>query len=134
MKATVLTKETILDNQVTDRKFPKFRVGDTIEVGALIKEGNKERIQIFKGDVISMHRKGIATTFTVRKLSADGVFVERIFPYYSPLISTIAIIKEGDVRRARLYYLRDKVGRGARIKEMVLTKEQKEKRAAQASN
>lgn len=134
MKATVLTKETVLDNQVKDRKFPEFRVGDTIEVGTVVKEGNKERIQIFKGDVIAKHRNGIASTFTIRKLSADGVFVERIFPYYSPLVSTITLVKEGDVRRARLYYLRDKVGRGARIKEMVLTKEQKEQRATQASN
>ncbi len=130
MKATVLTKETILDNQISDRKFPEFRVGDTIQVGVTVKEGNKERVQMFKGDVLAYHNKGISTTFTVRKLSVDGIFVERIFPYYSPIIDSIKVLKQGDVRRAKLYYLRDKIGKAARIKEMILTKEQKERKAA----
>ncbi|MBU4269859.1 50S ribosomal protein L19 [Candidatus Dependentiae bacterium] len=130
MKATVLTKETILDYEIKDRKFPEFRVGDTIEVGQIVKEGNKQRVQLYKGDVIAISNNGISSTFTVRKLSADGVFVERIFPYYSPMIDGVAIVKTGDVRRAKLYYLRDKVGKMARIKEMVLTKEQKEAKAA----
>jgi large subunit ribosomal protein L19 len=130
MKATVLTKETILDYQISDRKFPKFRVGDTIEVGQIVKEGNKQRVQLFKGDVIAYNNNGISTTFTVRKLSADGVFAERIFPYYSPMIESVAIVKTGDVRKSKLYYLRDKVGRNARIKEMILTKEQKAAKAA----
>ncbi len=125
MKASNLTKETILDLGTESRGFPEFRVGDTVQVGQIVKEGNKQRTQMFKGDVIAYHNKGIATSFTVRRLSADGIYVERIFPYYSPLVDSIDVIKFGDVRRAKLYYLRDKIGKSARIKELVLTKEQK---------
>ncbi|MBD3273092.1 50S ribosomal protein L19 [Candidatus Dependentiae bacterium] len=125
MKASNLTKETILNLGTESRKFPEFRVGDTIQVGQVVKEGNKQRIQMFKGDVIAFHNKGISTSFTVRRLSADGIYVERIFPYYSPLVDSIKVIKVGDVKRAKLYYLRDKIGKASRIKEMVLTKEQK---------
>ena len=130
MKASNLTKETILDLGTESRNFPEFRVGDTIEVGQVVKEGNKQRIQKFKGDVIAYHRNGVSTSFTVRRLSADGIYVERIFPYFSTLIDDIKIVKVGDVRRAKLYYLRDKIGKAARIKEMILTKEQKERKAA----
>ncbi len=125
MKASNLTKETILDLGTESRNFPEFRVGDNIEVGQIVKEGSKQRTQIFKGDVIAFHNKGIATSFTVRRLSADGIYVERIFPYYSPLVASIKVVKYGDVKRAKLYYLRDKIGKAARIKELVLTKEQK---------
>lgn len=125
MKASNLTKETILDLGTESRNFPEFRVGDTIEVGQVVREGNKQRIQIFKGNVIAYHKNGVSTSFTVRRLSADGIYVERIFPYYSPLVDTIKIVKVGDVRRSKLYYLRDKIGKAARIKEKVLTKEQK---------
>ena len=116
MKASNLTKETILDLGTESRGFPEFRVGDTIQVGQIVKEGNKQRTQIFKGDVIAFHNKGIATSFTVRRLSADGIYVERIFPFYSPLVDSIDVIKFGDVRRAKLYYLRDKTGKKSRVK------------------
>ena len=127
MKARVLTKETIKDVGVTDRKFPEFKVGDTIEVAQIVKEGEKERIQKFVGDVIAYHRNGIATTFMIRRIGANSIGVERIFPYYSPIISDIRLVKRGKVRRAKLFYIRDRVGKSARIKEKILTKEQKAK-------
>jgi len=99
MKPDFLTKETVLDFGVEDRKFPEFRVGDTIQISLKVVEGVKERVQLFKGDVIAFHRNGVATTFTARRLSADNVVVERILPYYSPIITDIKVIKRGDVRR-----------------------------------
>ncbi len=131
MKAAKLTKETILDYGMFDRNFPPFKVGDTIEVFQLIKEGDKERIQMFEGDVIAMHNNGVASTFTVRRIGANGVGVERIFPYYSKAIDNIKLIKHGSVRRAKLNYIRERIGKAARIKENVLTKEQE--KAAQAT-
>lgn len=125
MQAQTLTKETIAQLGVSERSFPKFRVGDTIAVSQIIKEGSKERIQVFQGDVIAMHRGGASTTFTVRSIRANNIAVERIYPYYSPIIDSIKVIKRGDVRRAKLFYLRDRIGKAARIKEKVLTKEQK---------
>ena len=119
MKAKWYTKETISDIDIQDRNFPPFRVGHTIAVSQRIKEGNKERLQVFQGDVIAMHKNGISTTFTVRKIGAHGISVERIFPYYSPLIQGIKVISRGFVRRAKLYYLRDRVGKAARLKEKV---------------
>lgn len=122
MKAKWYTKETISDIGIKDRNFPQFRVGDSIAVSQRIKEGNKERLQVFQGDVIAMHKKGISTTFTVRKIGAHGIAVERIFPYYSPLVESIKIISRGSVRRAKLYYIRDRVGKAARLKEKVVKK------------
>ncbi len=130
MQAKELTKETILRVDVADRGFPEFRVGDGIEVSQIVKEGAKERIQIFAGDVIAQSRNGIASTFTVRRIAANGIGVERIYPYYSPIIDSIRLLKRGKVRRAKLFYLRDRVGRSARVKERVLTKEQKMQQAA----
>ncbi|MCK4499687.1 50S ribosomal protein L19, partial [Candidatus Babeliales bacterium] len=98
MKASKFTKETILDIGTTDRGFPKFNVGDTIEVSQFVKEGEKERIQKFTGAVIGMHTKGIGSTFTVRKIGAGSIGVERIFPYYSPVISSIKLVQQGRVR------------------------------------
>jgi len=134
MKAAKYTRETILEFGMKNRNFPRFTIGDTIVVGQRIKEENKdgvmkERIQLFKGDVIALHNKGISTTFTIRKIGAGNVPVERIFPYYSPIISSIELSREGDVRRAKLYYIRGRVGKSARIKERVRTKEEKEQRA-----
>jgi len=122
MKAKWYTKETISDINIQDRNFPQFRVGDTIAVSQRIKEGNKERLQVFQGDVIAMHKNGISTTFTVRKIGAHSISVERIFPYYSPLVQSIKIISRGSVRRAKLYYVRDRIGKAARLKEKVVTK------------
>ena len=133
MKAEKLTKETILTSNLPKVDHPEFRVGDTIEIGQIIKEGNKERVQIFAGDVIAMHRNGIASTFTVRKIGANNVGVEKIYPYYSPIIDRIKLVKRGKVRREKLYYVRDRVGKAARIKERVVRKADAEKKAAKAS-
>ena len=125
MKASFLTKETILNEGTQDRNFPKFSVGDTVRVAQKVKEGDKERIQMYEGDVIAFHNNGVATTFTVRRIAANGIGVEKIFPYYTPMIKEIKLIKRGVVRRAKLYYLRDRVGKAAKIKEMVKTKKKK---------
>lgn len=120
MKANKLTKETIANTGVVDRGFPEFTIGDTIAVSQKITEGDKERLQVFEGDVICQSRNGISSTFTVRKISANAVAIERIFPMFSPLIDSIKVVRRGDVRRAKLYYLRDRVGKAARVKEKVV--------------
>lgn len=96
--------------------IPAFRAGDTVKVHVKIREGDKERIQVFEGVVIRRHRGNTGATFTVRKVSY-GVGVERIFPLHSPQIDRIEVVRRGRVRRARLYYLRDRVGKAARIRE-----------------
>jgi large subunit ribosomal protein L19 len=96
--------------------IPAFRAGDTVKVHVKIREGEKERIQVFEGVVIRRHRGNTGATFTVRKVSY-GVGVERIFPLHSPQIDRIEVVRRGRVRRARLYYLRDRVGKAARIRE-----------------
>lgn len=98
------------------KEFPKFKAGDNITVNYKIIEGNKERIQSFKGDVIKRQGQGHTATFTVRKMS-DSVGVERTFPFYSPNIESIELNKTGRVRRAKLYFLRSRSGKSARIKE-----------------
>lgn len=133
MKAKKITKETILDLGVAKRDFPAFEVGDTIAVHQRIKEGDKERIQIFEGDVIASRNNGIASTFVVRKIGANAVAVERIYPFYCPVIEKIALVKKGKVRRAQAYYVRDRVGKSARFKEHILTREQKEQKKAAAA-
>jgi large subunit ribosomal protein L19 len=134
MKAKKYTKETIRDIGIIDRNFPKFQVGDTIEVIQRIVEGGKvARTQAFEGDVIAIHWHGISSTFTIRRIGAGGVAVERVFPFYSPLVESIKYIRRGDVRRAKLYYLRDRVGRAARVKEKVMTKAQKASSSQAAS-
>lgn len=117
MRAKKITKETLLQLDVIDRGFDHFAIGDTIAVSQAIQEGGKERIQIFEGDVIARHNKGLGTTFTVRKIGAHGIAIERIFPLYSPIIRGIKRVTQGSVRRAKLYYIRERVGRHARIKE-----------------
>jgi large subunit ribosomal protein L19 len=103
--------------QLTGKKeYPKFKAGDNITVNYKIVEGNKERIQSFKGDVIKRQGWGHTATFTVRKIS-DAVGVERTFPLYSPNIESIELNKSGRVRRAKLYFQRDRSGKSARIKE-----------------
>lgn len=119
MKTTLLTKETILDLGVVDRNFPEFKVGDTLNIAQKVKEGAKERIQNFEGDVIDIHNKGISTTFTVRKIGANGVGVEKIFPYYSDNIAGITLVRHGKVRRAKLGYLRGKLGKAAKVEELI---------------
>src|SRR3954469_8624100 len=103
--------------QLTGKKeFPKFKAGDNVTVNYKIIEGNKERIQSFKGDVIKRQGRGFTQTFTVRKIS-DGVGVERLFPVFSPNIDSIVLNKKGRVRRAKLYYQRERSGKSARIQE-----------------
>ncbi len=98
------------------KQVPKFKAGDNITVNYKIIEGNKERIQSFKGDVIKRQGNGATATFTVRKIS-DGVGVERLFPVNSPNVDSIVLHKVGKVRRAKLFYLRERSGKSARIKE-----------------
>lgn len=117
--SNLIIQELSRRNLKTD--IPDFSVGDTIIVHVRIQEGGKERIQIFKGAVIARHGKnssGIAT-FTVRKISS-GIGVERVFPLHSPSIAKIEVEKRGAVRRAKLYYLRERTGKSARIKEKVV--------------
>jgi len=99
-----------------NKEFPQFKAGDNITVNYKIIEGNKERIQSFKGDVIKRQGTGHTATFTVRKIS-DGIGVERLFPLYSPNIESIVLNKTGHVRRSKLYYQRRRSGKSARIRE-----------------
>ena len=105
-----------IEQQQFKQDIPDFRVGDNVKVHYRITEGNRERIQVFQGDVIRRHGESSRETFTVRKISFS-VGVERTFPVHSPKIDHIEIVRRGQVRRAKLYYLRDKVGKAAKIKE-----------------
>jgi large subunit ribosomal protein L19 len=98
-----------------NRNIPSFRSGDTVRVHAKVVEGDRQRIQVFEGVVIRIKRGGINSNFTVRRVS-HGIGVERVFPYYSPLIDKVEVTKVGRVRRSRLYYLRERVGKAARIR------------------
>lgn len=104
------------DQLTTKAALPAFKAGDNITVNYKIVEGNKERIQSFKGDVIKRQGNGATASFTVRKIS-DGVGVERLFPFHSPNIESIVLNKVGKVRRAKLFYLRSRSGKSARIQE-----------------
>jgi large subunit ribosomal protein L19 len=99
------------------REVPEFKSGDTVRVSVKIREGDKFRIQAFEGVVIGIRHNGVSSTFTVRKVSF-GYGVERIFPVYSPMIDSIERVRRGRVRRAKLYYLRQRKGKAARIKEI----------------
>ena len=112
MNAVAFVHEQLTAN----KEVPKFKAGDNVTVNYKIIEGNKERIQSFKGDVIKRQGTGATATFTVRKIS-DGVGVERLFPVNSPNIESILLHKVGKVRRAKLFYLRERSGKSARIKE-----------------
>lgn len=122
MKATFYTKETIQSIGMQNRELPAFGIGDTVVVSQSIKEAGKERLQAFEGDVIAIHKKGASSTFIVRKIGAHSIAVERIFPFFSPLIKEIKVLGKGDVRRAKLFYLRKKVGKAAQVKKLVETK------------
>ena len=99
-------------------EVPQFCVGDTVRVHALIKEGTRERVQIFEGTVLKRQGGSSRETFTVRKLS-NGVGVERTWPLHSPIVEKIEVVRHGKARRAKLYYLRNRVGKAARLKEVV---------------
>jgi len=105
-----------VESPYIQKERPEFRSGDTVKVHVRVKEGDKERIQIFQGVVIASRGDGTRETFTVRKISG-GIGVERILPMYSPIIDKIEVIRRGKVRRAKLYYLRDLRGKAARIEE-----------------
>ena len=105
-----------IEQQQIKEDLPEFHVGDTVKVHYRITEGNRERIQVFQGDVIRRQGGSVRETFTVRKVSFS-VGVERTFPVHSPKIEKIEVTRKGKVRRAKLYYLRDKVGKAAKIKE-----------------
>jgi large subunit ribosomal protein L19 len=107
---------TDLGNAAKRSDVPAFRAGDTVKVHVKVIEGNRSRVQVFQGVVIRMHGAGIGRTFTVRKVSF-GVGVERTFPLHSPIFESIEVVTRGDVRRAKLYYLRNLTGKKAKIKE-----------------
>jgi large subunit ribosomal protein L19 len=111
MKATDLVDRDRLRDDI-----PQFGPGDTLKVHVRVVEGNRQRTQVFQGVVIRRQGSGVRETFTVRKISF-GVGVERTFPVHSPIVSKIEVVTRGDVRRAKLYYLRDRVGRAAKVKE-----------------
>ena len=97
---------------------PAFNIGDTIRVDVKIREGERERIQAFEGTVIAKKGSGVAETFTVRRV-AYGVGVERVFPLHSPNVAAVKVVRYGKVRRSKLYYLRDRVGKAAKVKELI---------------
>ncbi|MDP8241374.1 MAG: 50S ribosomal protein L19 [Candidatus Hatepunaea meridiana] len=110
------TWKEILKDQINEN-LPAFNIGDTIDVHYRVVEGEKERIQIYTGVVISRRGAGLGASFTVRKIGSGGIGVERVFPSHSPFIADIKVKKEASVRRAKLYYLRQRKGKAARLKE-----------------
>ena len=107
-----------LTNEQIKKEVPKFNIGDTVRVHNKIVEGTRERIQLFEGTVIAKKNGGISETFTVRRISY-GVGVEKTFPLHSPRVEKVEVIRTGKVRRAKLYYLRDRVGKAAKVKELI---------------
>lgn len=113
MDALKLISESSLKTEV-----PAFEVGDTVKVHVRIKEGQKYRIQVFEGTVIAKRHGGIQETFTVRRV-AHGCGIERVFPVHSPVVDKVEVVRSGKVRRSKLYYLRDRVGKAAKVKEQI---------------
>ncbi|MCL2765298.1 MAG: 50S ribosomal protein L19 [Treponema sp.] len=113
-------------------ELDQFKVGDTVKVHFKIVEGKNERIQIYEGLVIAMKNSKVGKTFTVRKISY-GVGVERVFPLHSPRIVKVEVVRPGKVRRAKLYYIREKIGKGAKIKELIIKKGSKNTKAPAAA-
>ena len=107
-----------IESEYTTRELPEMNPGDTVKVFVKIVEGNKERIQAYEGTIIAEHGSGINKTITVRKVF-QGVGLERVFPVYSPRIDKIQVLRKGDVKRAKLYYLRERSGKATRIKEKI---------------
>ena len=106
----------ILSEMYMKPELPEMNVGDTVRVQVLVKEGNRERTQAFEGTIIAKRGSGVSETFTVRRVSY-GVGVERVFPVNSPNVTKVTVVRSGKVRRAKLYYLRDRVGKAAKVKE-----------------
>ena len=107
-----------LSNQYMKEELPEMRVGDTVRVHVRIKEGSRERIQVFEGTIIARKHGGISETITVRRVSY-GVGCEKVFPVHSPNVAMVETVRKGKVRRAKLYYLRDRFGKAAKVKELV---------------
>ncbi len=118
--------DEINQQQMEGKDIPEFAAGDTVVVQVKVKEGSRERLQAFEGLVIAKRNRGLHSAFTVRKVS-HGEGVERVFQTYSPLIDSISVKRRGDVRRAKLYYIRELSGRAARIKEKLPAKKKKDK-------
>lgn len=110
-----------LEHELTQKTIPNFAPGDTVIVQVRVKEGSRERLQAFEGVVIAIRKRGANSSFTVRKIS-HGEGVERVFPTYSPLIAEIQVKRKGAVRRAKLYYMRERKGKAARIREKITAK------------
>jgi large subunit ribosomal protein L19 len=108
----------MISNSSMKTEAPKFEIGDTVRVHVKIKEGDKSRIQVFEGTVIAKKHGGISETFTVRRV-AHGCGIERVFPLHSPVVDKVEVVRHGKVRRAKLYYLRDRVGKAAKVKELI---------------
>lgn len=104
--------------QVAEKNIPDFRAGDTVRLAVTIKEGDKSRVQNYEGVCIAKRGEGTGQTVTIRKIGANGVGIERIFPIYTDSINEITVVRRGRVRRAKLFYLRDLAGKAARIKEL----------------
>ncbi len=107
-----------LENAQLKAEVPEFRVGDTVKVSAKIKEGNRERSQVFEGTVLKKQGTGVRATFTVRKIS-NGIGVEKTWPLHSPIVESVTVVRRGKVRRAKLNYLRQRTGKAAKVKELV---------------
>ena len=107
-----------IENEQMGKEIPQFAPGDTVVVQVKVKEGNRERLQAFEGVVIGKRNRGLNSSFTVRKIS-HGEGVERVFQTYSPVVDSLKVKRRGDVRRAKLYYLRGRTGKAARIKEKI---------------
>ena len=110
--------DLIRDRYMKTEGLPAFCVGDTVKVHVKIKEGERERIQVFEGTVIAKKHGGLEETFTVRKVS-NGIGVERVFPFHSPVVANVEVARKGKVRRGKLYYLRQRVGKAAKVKERI---------------
>ena len=120
---------TAIENAQMKKEIDQFKVGDTVKVHFKIIEGKTERVQIYEGLVIAVKNSKVGKTFTVRKISY-GVGVERVFPLHSPRIVKVEVVRPGKVRRAKLYYIREKIGKGAKIKELIVKKSSAAKAAA----
>ena len=120
-KEEIFPKDAIKNLTASQLKAdaPEIKIGQTVKVHVKIREGERERIQVFEGTVIARNNGGIAETFTVRRV-AYGVGVERVFPLHSPNVAKVEVVRNGKVRRAKLYYLRDKVGKAAKLKEQIM--------------
>jgi large subunit ribosomal protein L19 len=118
-----------IEETFVKEELPHIRIGDTVDVHVLIREGEKERVQIFNGTVIRSRGEGMSATYTVRRI-VQGQGVERIFPLHSPFVKKVEVKRMGKVRRSRLYYLRDRMGKATRLKEIIQRRPTKKKKAA----